>query len=85
MLILQVHETFECQECDKKFISANQLKRHMITHSGNTQNDTNLYIMCYIFSVYSVLPELLSYRRLNKLVLCCPWLFKQVVDCKETI
>ncbi|XP_060102831.1 PR domain zinc finger protein 5 isoform X4 [Heteronotia binoei] len=29
----KVHEIFECQECDKKFISANQLKRHMITHS----------------------------------------------------
>lgn len=31
---MQVHEIVECQECDKKFISANQLKRHMITHSG---------------------------------------------------
>ncbi|KAM9028340.1 PR domain zinc finger protein 5 isoform 6-T6 [Ara ararauna] len=29
----KVHEIFECQECDKKFILANQLKRHMITHS----------------------------------------------------
>lgn len=33
-LLLQVHETFECHACDKKFISTNQLKRHMITHSG---------------------------------------------------
>nr|XP_033794120.1 PR domain zinc finger protein 5 isoform X4 [Geotrypetes seraphini] len=29
----KVHEIFECQECDKKFISPNQLKRHTITHS----------------------------------------------------
>ncbi|XP_043930933.1 PR domain zinc finger protein 5 isoform X2 [Protopterus annectens] len=29
----KVHENFDCPECDKKFISANQLKRHMITHS----------------------------------------------------
>uniref|UniRef100_A0A2K6G5W5 Zinc finger protein n=1 Tax=Propithecus coquereli TaxID=379532 RepID=A0A2K6G5W5_PROCO len=28
-----IHEIFDCQECMKKFISANQLKRHMITHS----------------------------------------------------
>ncbi|KAF1405545.1 PR domain zinc finger protein 5, partial [Spheniscus mendiculus] len=33
-----VHEIFECQECDKKFISANQLKRHMITHSEQVQH-----------------------------------------------
>ncbi|XP_048365943.1 PR domain zinc finger protein 5 isoform X2 [Sphaerodactylus townsendi] len=33
----KVHEIFECQECDKKFISANQLKRHMITHSEQVQ------------------------------------------------
>ena len=32
--LLQIHEIFDCQECMKKFISANQLKRHMITHSG---------------------------------------------------
>lgn len=32
--VLQIHEVFDCQECMKKFISANQLKRHMITHSG---------------------------------------------------
>ncbi|XP_074084433.1 PR domain zinc finger protein 5 isoform X4 [Macrotis lagotis] len=30
----KVHEIFECQECNKKFITPNQLKRHMITHSG---------------------------------------------------
>uniref|UniRef100_A0A452R274 PR/SET domain 5 n=1 Tax=Ursus americanus TaxID=9643 RepID=A0A452R274_URSAM len=30
---IQIHEIFDCQECMKKFISANQLKRHMITHS----------------------------------------------------
>ncbi|XP_021020655.1 PR domain zinc finger protein 5 isoform X3 [Mus caroli] len=29
----KIHEIFDCQECMKKFISANQLKRHMITHS----------------------------------------------------
>ncbi|XP_056659477.1 PR domain zinc finger protein 5 isoform X2 [Monodelphis domestica] len=29
----KVHEIFECQECNKKFITPNQLKRHMITHS----------------------------------------------------
>ncbi|KAG8512612.1 LOW QUALITY PROTEIN: PR domain zinc finger protein 5, partial [Galemys pyrenaicus] len=29
----KIHEVFDCQECLKKFISANQLKRHMITHS----------------------------------------------------
>ncbi|XP_029684518.1 PR domain zinc finger protein 5 isoform X1 [Takifugu rubripes] len=29
----KVHEIFECHSCDKKFISTNQLKRHMITHS----------------------------------------------------
>ncbi|KAG7255784.1 hypothetical protein CRUP_030131, partial [Coryphaenoides rupestris] len=29
----KVHEIFECHACDKKFISTNQLKRHMITHS----------------------------------------------------
>ncbi|MEE6461673.1 hypothetical protein FKM82_001367 [Ascaphus truei] len=29
----KVHEIYECQDCDKKFISANQLRRHMITHS----------------------------------------------------
>ncbi|XP_040186184.1 PR domain zinc finger protein 5 isoform X1 [Rana temporaria] len=29
----KVHEVYECQDCDKKFISANQLRRHMITHS----------------------------------------------------
>nr|XP_056711448.1 PR domain zinc finger protein 5 isoform X2 [Euleptes europaea] len=34
----KVHEIFECQECDKKFISANQLKRHMITHSEQVQH-----------------------------------------------
>uniref|UniRef100_A0A8V0XHA4 Zinc finger protein n=1 Tax=Gallus gallus TaxID=9031 RepID=A0A8V0XHA4_CHICK len=34
----KVHETFECQECDKRFISANQLKRHMITHSEQVQH-----------------------------------------------
>lgn len=32
--LFQVHEIFECHSCDKKFISTNQLKRHMITHSG---------------------------------------------------
>uniref|UniRef100_A0A8D3BP49 Zinc finger protein n=1 Tax=Scophthalmus maximus TaxID=52904 RepID=A0A8D3BP49_SCOMX len=32
-LLLQVHEIFDCHACDKKFISTNQLKRHMITHS----------------------------------------------------
>uniref|UniRef100_F6SIP3 C2H2-type domain-containing protein n=1 Tax=Equus caballus TaxID=9796 RepID=F6SIP3_HORSE len=30
---LAIHEIFDYQECMKKFISANQLKRHMITHS----------------------------------------------------
>ncbi|KAJ7327007.1 hypothetical protein JRQ81_016766 [Phrynocephalus forsythii] len=34
----KVHEIFECQECDKKFISSNQLKRHMITHSEQVQH-----------------------------------------------
>lgn len=34
LTFLQIHEIFDCQECMKKFISANQLKRHMITHSG---------------------------------------------------
>ncbi|XP_063057852.1 PR domain zinc finger protein 5 isoform X3 [Engraulis encrasicolus] len=29
----KVHEIFDCPACDKKFISTNQLKRHMITHS----------------------------------------------------
>ncbi|KAM8745678.1 PR domain zinc finger protein 5 isoform 2-T2 [Acanthopagrus schlegelii] len=29
----KVHEIFDCHACDKKFISTNQLKRHMITHS----------------------------------------------------
>ncbi|KPP59558.1 hypothetical protein Z043_122510, partial [Scleropages formosus] len=29
----KVHEVFDCPACDKKFISTNQLKRHMITHS----------------------------------------------------
>uniref|UniRef100_A0A9L0J1Q2 Zinc finger protein n=1 Tax=Equus asinus TaxID=9793 RepID=A0A9L0J1Q2_EQUAS len=29
----KIHEIFDYQECMKKFISANQLKRHMITHS----------------------------------------------------
>uniref|UniRef100_A0A8C6U0S6 Zinc finger protein n=1 Tax=Neogobius melanostomus TaxID=47308 RepID=A0A8C6U0S6_9GOBI len=29
----KTHEIFECHDCDKKFISTNQLKRHMITHS----------------------------------------------------
>ncbi|XP_036834235.1 PR domain zinc finger protein 5 isoform X1 [Oncorhynchus mykiss] len=29
----KVHEIFDCAACDKKFISTNQLKRHMITHS----------------------------------------------------
>ncbi|XP_053559578.1 PR domain zinc finger protein 5 [Bombina bombina] len=29
----KVHEIYECQDCDKKLISANQLRRHMITHS----------------------------------------------------
>ncbi|CAB1332033.1 unnamed protein product [Coregonus sp. 'balchen'] len=29
----KVHEIFDCTACDKKFISTNQLKRHMITHS----------------------------------------------------
>ncbi|XP_046726113.1 PR domain zinc finger protein 5 isoform X2 [Silurus meridionalis] len=29
----KIHEIFDCPACDKKFISTNQLKRHMITHS----------------------------------------------------
>lgn len=29
----KVHEVLDCHACDKKFISTNQLKRHMITHS----------------------------------------------------
>ncbi|XP_068448837.1 PR domain zinc finger protein 5 [Clinocottus analis] len=29
----KVHEILDCHACDKKFISTNQLKRHMITHS----------------------------------------------------
>ncbi|XP_064190408.1 PR domain zinc finger protein 5 [Anguilla rostrata] len=29
----KIHEVFDCPACDKKFISSNQLKRHMITHS----------------------------------------------------
>uniref|UniRef100_A0A8C6MA47 Zinc finger protein n=1 Tax=Nothobranchius furzeri TaxID=105023 RepID=A0A8C6MA47_NOTFU len=29
----KIHEIYECHACDKKFISTNQLKRHMITHS----------------------------------------------------
>ncbi|XP_061635367.1 PR domain zinc finger protein 5 isoform X5 [Phyllopteryx taeniolatus] len=29
----KIHEIFDCHACDKKFISTNQLKRHMITHS----------------------------------------------------
>uniref|UniRef100_A0A8D3CXP2 Zinc finger protein n=1 Tax=Scophthalmus maximus TaxID=52904 RepID=A0A8D3CXP2_SCOMX len=31
--LTHVHEIFDCHACDKKFISTNQLKRHMITHS----------------------------------------------------
>ncbi|XP_063271076.1 PR domain zinc finger protein 5 isoform X3 [Prinia subflava] len=38
VISFKVHEIFECQECDKKFISANQLKRHMITHSEQVQH-----------------------------------------------
>ncbi len=34
LVYFQVHEIFDCTDCDKKFISTNQLKRHMITHSG---------------------------------------------------
>uniref|UniRef100_A0AAY5ET36 Zinc finger protein n=1 Tax=Electrophorus electricus TaxID=8005 RepID=A0AAY5ET36_ELEEL len=29
----KIHEIFDCSACEKKFISTNQLKRHMITHS----------------------------------------------------
>lgn len=34
LMYFQIHEIFDCTDCDKKFISTNQLKRHMITHSG---------------------------------------------------
>lgn len=54
----QTHEIFDCQECRKKFISANQLKRHMITHSGKVSSFSFVLDCLYQSTLFSGFEDL---------------------------